>query len=151
MKVKEAIDRIDNLCPNQYSEEIKVDWLSRLDHQIFNDIILTHEPILPPPPEEIVAESKANPLDQKVIPRPLPPKPEFEPYTTDNMAVPLLVPFPYDRLYIAYLRMMIDEANKESIQYNNDAILFNSYYEDFSSHYNREHMPINRARYDFWR
>jgi len=150
MTIKEAIDRVNALYPNQYSEEIKVDWLSRLDYQIFNDVILKHEPNLPPPPV-LRAESRENPLDIDLSPRPPFPKPKFEPYSEENMAVPLLVPFPYDELYIAYLQMKIDEANHETIQYNNSAVLFNSYYENFTAAYNREHLPINKARYKMWR
>lgn len=149
MTIKEAIAKVDALSPNQYSEEIKVDWLSRLDHQIFNDIILTHEP-LPIHPKVIKAESKANPIDQveKTI---YIPKPHFKKYTVDDMAIPLLVRFPHDELYIFYLQMKIDEANKETAQYNNSAILFNSYYETFSAEYNREHKPVNKAKYNMWR
>ena len=149
MTIKEAIDKTDNLNPNQYPEEIKVDWLSRLDHQIFTDIILTHEHHLPPP-RRIKLESRDNPLDIDKSKRPPFPKPEFEPYSVDDMTHQLLAPFPYDELYIAYLQMKIDEANKESIQYNNDAVLFNSYYENYEKHYNKEHMPVNKARYNLW-
>ena len=149
MTIKEAIDKVNALYPNQYEEDIMVDWLSRLDYQIFHDIILRHVPDLPPPPF-IRAESRATPLDTPPHP-PIPPRPEFTPYTVDNMAIPLLVPFPYDELYVAYLQMKIDEANHETIQYNNDAVLFNSYYDNFASAYNREHMPISRARYHMWR
>ena len=98
-----------------------------------------------------------NPIDQteddaEDIPKPpFPPIPEFKPYTMDNETVRLIAPFPYDELYIFYLQMKIDEANKESVQYNNDAMLFNSYYENFAKYYNKIHMPINRARYNMWR
>ena len=149
MTIKEAIDKVNALYPNQYGEDIKVDWLSRLDYQIFNEVILKHKRRRPIPPV-IRAESRENPLDIDTEP-PIPPKPQFEPYSVENMAIPLLVPFPYDELYIAYLQMKIDEANHETIQYNNDAILFNSYYENFTSAYNREHMPLSRARYNMWR
>ena len=149
MTIKEAIDKIDNLSPNQYSEEIKVDWLSRLDYRIFNDIILRHLPPLPLPPKEIVAVSTATPLDQDV--RHIPPKKsEFEEYSVDDMTKQLLAPFPYDELYIFYLQMKIDETNKETAQYNNSATLFNNYYENFAADYNRDHKPVNRARWNMW-
>lgn len=149
MTIKECIDRVDSLYPNQYSEEDKVDWLSRLDSRIFNDVILTHEhPI--PFPMEIKAESTANPLDQHTKElRPFP-KPKLKEYSVEDMAIPLLVKFPYDDLYIFYLQMKIDEANHEVAQYNASAVLFNSYYEEFTSMYNREHKPINKNRYNMW-
>lgn len=151
MTIQECIDRVDNLYPNQYSEETKVDWLSRLDYRIFNDVILTHEPERPPiPPEEIKAESTANPLDIDTYPLP-PIKPEFEPYTVKNMTKQLIVGFPFDELYISYLQMKIDEANKETAQYNANATFFNHYYDEFAKDYNRHHLPINKARYEMWR
>lgn len=148
MTIKEAIDKVDTLCPNQYSEEIKVDWLSRLDYQIFNDIILTHEIHHPPffPKKIMPTENALNLPERTIYLR----KPELKPYSVENMAVPLLVKFPYDELYIHYLQMKIDEANKETEQYNNSAVLFGSYYENFTKHYNEEHMPIQRARWNMW-
>ena len=127
MKIKECIDKVNNLNPNQYSEEVKVDWLSRLDHDIFTEIISTHE----------------YNEDEEPI--------EYEPYSVNNEFKDLIAPFPYDELYIAYLNMKIDEANKETGQYNNSVVLFTSYYENYSSWYNRTHMPINKARYNNWR
>ena len=150
MTIKECIDKFDALNPNQYSEEVKVDWLSRLDNQIYTDIILTHEPKLfpphPPTPYFVFSESHIDREHEMPVPIP----PEFEPYSTDDMAKRLLVPFPYDELYIAYLNMKTDEANKESAQYNNSATLFNSYYTSFACEYNKKYAPKNRARYRMW-
>ena len=43
MTIIEAINRIDTLKPNTYSQETKVYWLSKLDGIIFDKIIKTHE------------------------------------------------------------------------------------------------------------
>jgi hypothetical protein len=150
MTIKECIDKFDNLSPNQYSEEVKVDWLSRLDSHIFTEVILKHEPRFPfPLPFPFFRFSK-SPIDKELdFPRPFPPR--FEPYSTDNMTKRLIVSFPHDELYIAYLQMKVDEANKETAQYNNSATLFNNYYDEFVSQYNRDNRPVNKARYNMWR
>ena len=43
MTIKECIDLVDNVKPNQYSIEDKVEWLSYLDGTIINDVLKTHE------------------------------------------------------------------------------------------------------------
>lgn len=149
MTIKEAIDKTDALYPNQYSEEIKVDWLSRLDYQIFNDVILKHEPHFPPfiPKKIMPTENALNLPEKKIFIH----KPELKPYSVDNMAIPLLVKFPYDDLYLHYLMMKIDEANADTAQYNNHALSFESYYTNFTAHYTEEHVPLNKNRYNMWR
>lgn len=127
MTIKEAIDKVDNLNPNQYSEEQKVEWLSRLDYLIYHDIILKHE---------------YNPEEEEIT---------YEPYSVSNMTQKLIAPFPYDELYVAFLQMKVDEANKETAQYNNSMTMYASYYDNYVKNYNREHMPINKDRFWMWR
>ena len=43
MKVYGAISLVDDLKPNQYTETRKIQWLSRLDGQIFTEVFQTHE------------------------------------------------------------------------------------------------------------
>lgn len=127
MTIRECIDRLDGLKPNQYQEETKIRWLSILDSEITTNIIYTHHLL---PGEEYK---------------------DFEPYTTQDLDKPLIAPFPHDEMYIAYLEMKIDEANKETARYNNSAILFNAYYDNFAKAYQKIHKPINKARFNNWR
>lgn len=125
MTIEQAIAKVDALKPNQYDNEMKVDWLSYLDGIIFETSIKTHERGNEGYPES------------------------FMPYTSDNMTTELLVKFPYDELYPAYLSMKIDEANNETTRYNNSAAMFNGLMEDFKAAYNRDHMPINGFRFRY--
>ena len=43
MKIIEAIQKVDALKPNNYSQEDKIKWLSTLDGVIKREIIDTHE------------------------------------------------------------------------------------------------------------
>ena len=43
MTIIEAINRIDNLKPNSYTQQDKVQWLSILDGIIKTEIIDTHQ------------------------------------------------------------------------------------------------------------
>ena len=118
MTIKECIDIVDNLKPNQYSIENKVDWLSYIDHSIINEVLLTHEG-----------------YDGRYD--------NFAGYSPDRLEMGLIVPSPYDRLYPAYLKMKIDEENGETARYNNSATLFNAYYMEYKKWYNSKHMPLS--------
>ena len=118
MTIKECIDIVDNVKPNQYSIEDKVEWLSYLDGTIINDVLKTHEG-----------------YDGRYD--------DFVGYSPDKLSVPLVVPSPYDRLYTAYLKMKIDEENGETARYNNSATMFNTYLLEYKKHYNKTHMPLN--------
>lgn len=127
MKIREAIDKIDSLNPNQYTEEDKLRWLSILDATVVEDIFKTHE--------RNIGEA---------------PICHFDPYRPEEMDKDLLVPFPYDELYISYLDMKICEANKETERYENAARTYNSFMQDYANHYNRTHMPKFKANHNLW-
>jgi hypothetical protein len=118
MTIKECIDIVDNLKPNQYSIESKVDWLSYIDHSIINEVLLTHEG-----------------YDGRYD--------NFAGYSPDALEMVLIVPSPYDRLYPAYLKMKIDEENGETARYNNSVTMFNAYLMEYKKWYNSNHMPIS--------
>lgn len=120
MTIAEAIQRTDDLEPNQYSSEQKMRWLTTLDGQIFEEIVKTH-------------------LD--------PIRDSFEEYTETEDE--LLVPFPYaENLYIWYLQAMIAANNAEAAKYEQMRTLYNSSLQQFSDWYNRTHQPKGGPR--FW-
>lgn len=118
MTIMEALYRIDELKPNTYSQPEKIKWLSSLDGVIKSEIIDTHE--LREGEEDIV----------------------FEGYG-ENAALTtvLLVPAPYDDIYLRWLEAQIDYSNGEYGKYNNSIAMYNTAYTAFSNHYNRTHMP----------
>lgn len=121
MTIKECIDAVDNVKPNQYSIEDKVMWLSFLDGIIINDVIKTHE-------------GYKNEYE------------EFEGYSPDKLGVKLIIESPYDNVYIAYLKMKIDEENGEMARYNCSATMYNAYLMAYKKHYNKIHMPLSGSR-----
>ena len=118
MTIKDCIDIVDSLKPNQYTITDKVRWLSFIEEIIINEVLKTHEG-----------------YDGRYD--------EFEGYSEEKISVTLIVPSPYDRLYTAYLKMKIDEENGETTRYNNSAILYNTYMSEYRKHYNKTHLPIN--------
>ena len=121
MTIKECIDIVDNLKPNQYGVTDKVRWLSFLDAVLINEIIKTRE-------------WYNGEFD------------EFAGYSPDKLGTKLLVGFPYDELYVAYLKMKIDEENGETTRYNNSAKFFNSYLEEFKKYYNRTYISLGKTQ-----
>lgn len=114
MKVIDAINRINDLKPNTYSAEQKVAWLSELDGKIKLEVIDTHHG-----GEDIT----------------------FEGYTTEDTEAELLVPAPYDDLYIKWLEAQIDYANAEYGRYGNSMTMFNAKISEFVNRYNSTHAP----------
>ena len=121
MTIKECIDIVDNLKPNQYTIKDKVSWLTFIEEIIINDVLKTHEG-----------------YDGRYD--------DFSGYSEEKLSVPLIVPSPYDRLYTEYLKMMIDKENGETTRYNNSAASFNTYMSEYRKHYNKTHMPLNSAK-----
>jgi hypothetical protein len=115
MTIIEAINRIDILKPNTYSQQEKVKWLSNLDGIIKGKIIDTHEGA-----EEV----------------------SFDGYTDSTpLTTELLVPSPYDDIYLKWLETWVDYYNGEYARYNNGVQAYNDAYASFEKHYNRTHMP----------
>ena len=116
MTIMDAIYRIDELKPNSYSQSEKIKWLSTLDGLVKSEIIDTHEG----------GENIA-----------------FTPYNENSdLSILLLIPAPYDDIYIRYLEMQINYANGEFGKYNNSMDMYDKAYEAFAKFYNRTHMPI---------
>ena len=118
MTIKDCIDIVDKNKPNQYTIKEKVMWISFIEGIIINEVLKTHEG-----------------YDGRYD--------DFEGYSEDKLSVTLIVPSPYDRLYTAYLKMMIDKENGETARYNNSAASYNTYMDEYRRHYNKTHMPIN--------
>ena len=120
MTIADAISKVDALKPNTYSIEDKIQWLSTLDGRVKVQIIDTHECTSP-----IYFYGYRDVADQ-----------EME----------LLVPAPYDEMYLRWLEAMIDYHNSDDDRYNNAILLFNNVYEGYKKHYTRTHMPRSRGK-----
>lgn len=116
MKITEAIARINTLKPNSYTDIDKVRWLNELDGRIKEEVINLYEG-----GENIVF----NGYDDK----------------TDTNATELLVPTPYDNIYVLWLESKIDYYNGEYSRYNNSSTAFNVAYIEYTRYYNKTHMP----------
>ena len=126
MKISEAIQEVDNLKPNEYGYEDKINWLSRLDRQIKLEIYDTHELL------EDEAEIELNG------------------YTADTPSdTELLVPAPYDEMYVHYLAAQIDYYNREYDGFQATNAMFGTCYDSFRNKYNATHRPKSTKKIYF--
>ena len=119
MTIADAISKVDALKPNTYTLEDKIQWLSTLDGRVKAQIIDTHERNCP-----VHFYGYHDVLDQDMV---------------------LLVPPPYDEMYLRWLEAMIDYHNSDDDRYNNAILLFNNVYEGYKKHYTRTHMPRSKG------
>ena len=123
MTIIEAINRIDLIKPNTFERLEKTRWLSTLDGIIKSMIIDTHEG------------------GENVT---------FKGYDADtDTTTVLLVPAPYDEIYLYWLESKIDYWNGEYARYQNSMIMYNTAYAAFEQYYNRTHSPLSKKRFLF--
>lgn len=115
MTLREAIARADALRPNGFSYAQKLAWLSALDGAVTAEVINTHEG------GEWV---------------------RFSGYTESTPPeTALLIPPPYDEVYLRYMEAQMDYANGEYERFNNSNAMYTAAFTAYANHYNRTHMP----------
>jgi hypothetical protein len=118
MTIIEAINGIDSLKQNTYTQNDKVRWLSTLDGMV-KMVIDAHEG------GENVTFNGYN--------------------DNTSLETELLIPAPFDEAYLRWLEAQIDYNNGEYNKYNNSIVTFNTVFDGFRNHYNRTHMPIGKS------
>lgn len=116
MDIMGAISHIDTVKPNRYSQTEKIKWLSTLDGIVKAEIIDTHEG-----GENVTFKG-------------------YDEMTA--LSQELLIPHPYDKVYIHWLESQIDYANGEYDKYDNSYAMYNVAYTAYKKHYNRTHKPV---------
>lgn len=122
MTINAAIGQINALRPNKYTREEKIAWLSHLDGMIKLQLMENYE-------------------DSEDV--------YFDGYDGDTDGeTELIVPPPFDMLYIRWLEAQIDYANSEYKAYNNSVAAYTEAYDTFAKYYHRTHMPrTKRIKY----
>lgn len=118
MTIGNVIQETNELMPNTVSETQKIRWLRRLDEQITEEIVDTHE----------------KPTGYK--------KPDFEKY---GMETELIVDEIHAELYVSYLRMKIALIQMESERYQLEYANYNNQLITYRNYYNRKYMPLTKA------
>lgn len=114
MKISQVIATVNELKPNDYEKE-KINWLSTLDMQIKTEVLDGYE-------------------ENENL--------EFNGYDQDvSTETELLVPAPFDEMYIYYLLAKIDYHNNEFDKYNINITTFDTLFDNYRRNYIRTHKP----------
>lgn len=105
--LQQALTRIDAICPNAWDETAKLLWLNECESMI-------QTRILGVVPEQCIT------------------------YDADtDRSTALLVPAPFDRLYVYYVIAMCDYAAHETAHYADSMMLFNAALDEYAKWYQR--------------
>lgn len=136
MTVGSAITKIATLKPHTHSDDTLAGWLSDVDKTFWAEVITLYE----------------NTAADGDMPEPdVYQAPAEEGEGGDPPAVEdteLLIPAPYDELYVHYLAAQIDFWNGEYGRYNNAMAMFNSKRGDYVNLYNRTHTSKQPTRHE---
>lgn len=114
MVLDKLLTRIDQQKPNAYTRQEKIAWVNDLDGMVKTKVIDTHE-------------------DGEDV--------SFTEYTDESGDAELLIPAPFDSIYLYWLEAKIDYANAEYGKYNNSMGMYNTMWSEFTRWYNRKHLP----------
>ena len=107
----------------------KAELLRKLDGQLTETFDADWKPPVPP-------DDPVEPEEPAEEPKPVWPDPVW-PETDPE----LLMPFPHDDLYVAYLCAQIDFFNMEMDLYQNDMIVYNNAMSEARAWWRRHHIP----------
>lgn len=105
--LQQALTRIDAICPNAWDETAKLLWLNECESMI-------QTRILGVAPEQCITYDAAT-----------------------DRSTALLVPAPFDRLYVYYVIAMCDYAAHETAHYADSMMLFNAALDEYAKWYQR--------------
>lgn len=115
MTIDEAIARVDDLRDNTMAPNIKIAWLQMVDQQVYHEII----------------KGRVG-ADAVTLPD----------YSDNDGERVLLVPPPYDMLYVYRLEAEICYKNQEIDRQANALTRYNELMDAFAKQYAREHRSL---------
>lgn len=115
MTINEAIARVDDLRDNTMAPNIKIAWLQMVDQQVYHEIIKGR----------VGADAVTMPD-----------------YSDENDERVLLVPPPYDMLYVYRLEAEICYKNQEIDRQANALTRYNELMDAYAKQYAREHRSL---------
>ena len=113
MTVQQAINYLDGVKPNAFSQEVKLRWLSAVEGRLANEVFL----MAPEEAEETCA------------------------FTAADLSKELLVGLPYDDLYTWWLQAQVDLHNGEYDRAQNTMAVFNALWSQFVCWFAQRYDP----------
>lgn len=139
MTVAGIIEQYNSERPNQVLDSVKVGWLKKLESMIVKEVINTHEHDLTDNSKLELTVSgstlfikKSGSLSNHI--------------DTFDMDTELLVPEPYDDVYIYYLDQRIALQNNDTKRYNVSSAQYNNAYLCYQQYFNRTYKTLPRKK-----
>lgn len=120
MTVGQVMEQFHRLFPHQYPDQTLLGWLSELEGQAIGDIFLTR---------------CDNPAPA-----------HWCGYGCGDRDRTLLIPAPYDGVYLDWLKSKVDYWNGDSAGYHDSYSAFNNAYLSFGDAWRRSHAPAKQVR-----
>ena len=117
--IQDILDEVQEIKPNTLSEALAIKYLSRLDLQLWEELLSWHDGIDDYYTHMFDVDAEGNETSKL-------------PYSAKTNT--LLVPYEYAALYVDYLVMKIDLINNDLQRYNNSAINFSAMLDSFASY-----------------
>lgn len=134
MTPNKAIEIVDKLNPNAYSEEDKLRWINELDGLVKRLVFQWNEKYI----KEVEAQYKNGQITEEEYNAFLEKLKDYA--YPDDMDTELLIQSPFDDVYTLFLEAKIYYHNKEYAHYNNAASMFEAQFSEYKKAYIREHQ-----------
>lgn len=130
MTVAGLIEQFDAERPNDLSDDTKKNWLKKCEQMIINEILISHEHDLESEDRISLGVSGSTLIVTSAG--------SFEEHIDQfDMDTILLVPEPYDDLYINYLDQRMAWNNNDTKRYNAASVVYNNSYLAYQQYFNR--------------
>ncbi len=120
MLVSEAIEKVKERKPNAYEDHTLLDWLNEIEARVQRELLDTA-------PEGVYTYSIEEDMERE-----------------------LLLPKPYDVLYLHYVIAMIEFNQQEYEAYNNTVELANSMFLEAQKYYNQVYGTRKKLKVKNW-
>lgn len=122
MTLQEVLSTTDELKANMMSTATKIRFISEIEGRVHQEILMKHQ----------------HTEEEETLP-------VYDDNT--DLSTTMLVPAPYDMLYVYWLMSKIDMLNQEPDKEYNNSVRFDKAWNEFSDYWTREHMPLQPADY----
>ena len=133
MTPNKAIEIVDRLSPNPYSEEDKLRWINELDGMVKRLVFQWNKKYI----KEVEAQYESKQITKEEYNVFLDKLKDYA--YPEDMDKELLIETPFDNVYVLYLQAQIDYHNREYANYNNVAMMFDAKFSEYKKAYIREH------------
>ena len=135
MTPNKAVEIVDRVKPNSYSEEDKLRWIDELDGMVKRLVFKWDEKYL----KGIETQYKNGQIKEKEYNEIMSKAKEYS--YPEDMDKELLIPAPFENVYPLFIEAQIDFHNREYDHYNNSLMMFDGLYTEYKKAYIRENRP----------